>query len=360
MLRHWTISLLVVLFVLMLSDFASSQDDQSPGFQSQKALDAVKKYEELAEQLDEQVATHWDTVKQQYLAKVAQYKKDLDAALRSARDEAAKQVNLDEANALQEAIDHYDATDVSFPIPLPEIATEKAPQGQWTGNWKGPGGRLSLDIGKSGIVSRRWKLQSVDGRLLAIDPQNEVHLEIIPKPSRLVVLGWTGIKEDHFQKTAPEEWLSDAPNHVSILRKAGVVRVPVAKEINRFPAGSPATNQTHYSVDGDGKRGVLDLIFNSRDLNWTKRPKSATLYFHVHDTPDAATDNEIHVYAGDRQVGSGYAREVNRWQSISLDPAQLQPARSYLLQLRIRNNNAVVIRGKASGQTPYLELVFED
>lgn len=357
---HTITSYFAVSITLVLCGLAWSQDNSSPTFQSQVALDALKKHAELAEQLDEQVKTHWDTVKQQYLAKVAHNKKELIAALSSARDEAAKQVNLKEANALQEAIDQYEDEEVFFPIPLPEMETEKAPQGQWSGNWNGSTERLSLDINKTGTISRRWKLQSVEGRLLAIDPKNELHLELIVKEDRLVVLGWTGVEADHFQKSAPQVWLTEVPNRVTILRQSGVVRIPVSKEINRFPAASPTTNLTHYSVDGDGKRGVLDLVFNSRELDWTKRPKSATLFFHVHDSDDAATDSEVYVYSGDQKIGTGHAREINQWQSITLDPVLLLPSRSHVLQLRVDSNNAVVIRGKASGQTPYLELVLEN
>ncbi len=353
-------SSLTLLILLTLCSAAWSQSISSPAFESQAALDAVKKFQELSGQLDQQVATHWETVKQQYVARMNQNKKDLIAALQSARDQAAKQVNLKEANALQEAIDRYESVEVSFPIPLPEIATDQAPQGQWSGKWNGSSERLSLDINQSGIISRRWKLQMNAGRLLAIDPQNEVHLELIVKPERLIVMGWTGLPADYFQTTDPEDWLTEPVDRAAILRQAGVVRVTAGKEINRFPSSSSTTNQHHYSVDGDGKRGVLDLVFNSRELNWTKRPKSATLFFHTNHSSDSGTTSPIFVYAGDKKIGSGSAKEPNQWHSISLDPALLQPARGYLFQLRVKTNDAVVIRGKAAGQTPYLELVFED
>ena len=70
-------SSLTLLISLTLCGAAWSQSNSSPAFQSQAALDAVKKFQELSGQLDQQVGTHWETVKQQYVSRMDQNKKDL-------------------------------------------------------------------------------------------------------------------------------------------------------------------------------------------------------------------------------------------------------------------------------------------
>lgn len=330
-------------------------------FQSEEAVKAVENYEQLQEELDEGVASHWRKVRDKHLERLAKGKEALVASLEAARDKAAKQVDLDEANALQKAIDSFEAAELSFPIAFPEFATSDFPTGQWDGSWGVSGTRLSLDIDEQGVVNGgRWTLRKVNRRLLGIDTQNEVHLELIPGPHRLVLLGWSNPDEIFKDNMPQKEWLAKAPDRVATLRRVGVVMVPVTLEINRFPNGKPVSNVSHYGVDGDGRRGVLDLVFRSRELDWKDKPSSAELYFYVPARATATTGDLVQIIFAGKVIGAGRAPSGGQWYRVSLDTSLLQPSRMYVLQMRVTGRDAVAVNGRVSGKGPYLELVFEE
>lgn len=357
-------SWMTVLFLLAFCNLAFGQNTTLPPIQSQNAKDAIEAFDLLKKDLDEKLESHRERVRTDYLARLAQLKDDLLSKLKAARDEEAKKVNLDEANAIQRAITDYEAAELIFPTigsssPSPASSTLAFPVGQWSGNW-GSGEQVSLVINKDDTISGRWKLQKVDGRMLAIDSQNQLQLELIPYSNRLVVLGWTGIKEDHFKKGEEDKWLTHSPGSVALLRKMEIVQVGVTNEVNRFSNGnSPVSNKSTYSLDGNGHHGVLDLGFQSNQLNWKKAPISADLYYYVSDAPTSETPDEVLVYAGKELLGKGRAPTRGKWYHISLDTSKLQPARVYVLQMRLNGANALGVQGMVTGKGPYLELVFD-
>ena len=197
--------MLTILFALPRLTTAQIAD-----VQSKFAKNAVKAYERRQAKLRDAYEESLQKVELEFQEKFDASKSQLITELKESVADAAKKVDLDEANKLNTIAEQYESTLFSSLLldknrlgpkrgdELPEVL-----RGEWSGNWGTTGKQIRLELDKSGCKNN-GRISFSNGRILILKKTKTQYLELIPHNGGILVLGYSSYKNLHPERTLPD------------------------------------------------------------------------------------------------------------------------------------------------------------